>query len=100
MQTQIARSSARRTPLELKTIVLVAMLWAPICVHAAAEDPGPSMFSFSGFGTLGVVHSSEDHADFTTSHFKPTGAGYTHSWSGDVDSVIGGQVIAHFTPKL
>ncbi|MBO9746086.1 hypothetical protein J7431_02050 [Xanthomonas phaseoli pv. dieffenbachiae] len=28
----------------------------------AQED---SMFTFSGFGTLGVVHSTENQADFT-----------------------------------
>ena len=58
------------------------------------------MFSFSGFGTLGLVHSSEKHADFTSSQLKPDGAGYSHNWSADVDSLIGGQVTARFTPKL
>ena len=65
-----------------------------------SADPNTSMFLFSGFGTLGVVHSSEDLADFTASIFKPNGAGYTRSWSPSVDSLIGGQVIANFSPKL
>jgi hypothetical protein len=64
------------------------------------EDSSAAMFSFSGFGTVGVVHSSEDRADFTSSVFKPNGAGYTRSWSPAVDSLIGGQVIATFTPQL
>jgi hypothetical protein len=63
-------------------------------------DPGPPLFSFSGFGTLGEVHSNDDRADFTSSLFKPTGAGYTHSWSADVDSLIAGQVTATFSPKF
>lgn len=58
------------------------------------------MFSFSGFGTLGVVHSNEHDADFTSTIFKPNGAGYSHDWSPDVDSLIGAQVIANFTPRL
>jgi hypothetical protein len=33
------------------------------------------MFSHAGFRTLGLVHSSEDQADFTTNIFKPGGAG-------------------------
>jgi hypothetical protein len=66
---------------------------------SAAEIEAP-MFSFGGFGTLGVVHSSERDADFTSSLFKPNGAGYSHAWSADVDSLIGGQVTANFTPKL
>jgi len=53
---------------------------------ARADDAGTSMFSFSGFGTVGVVHSSEDKADFTSSFFRPNGAGYSRSWSADVDS--------------
>ena len=63
----------------------------------AAESP---KFSFSGFATAGLVHSSEKKADFTSSILKPNGAGYTHTWSADVDSLIGGQVTAKFTPAL
>jgi hypothetical protein len=67
---------------------------------ARADDDGPSMFSFNGFGTLGVAHSSEDRADFTASIFKPDGTGHSHAWSFDVDSLIAGQVSVSFTPKL
>jgi hypothetical protein len=87
-------------PFALNAIILVALLWYPAASGAAAEDPGASMFSFSGFGTLGVVHSSKDGADFTASPLQPNGAGYTHSWSPDVDSRLGAQVTAHFTPQL
>jgi hypothetical protein len=69
-------------------------------VRAAAENSSASMWSFSGFGTLGLVHSSEHQADFTSSIFKPNGAGYTHQWSTDVDSKIGAQVTANLTPQL
>jgi hypothetical protein len=68
-------------------------------VSASAEAPGAPMFSFSGFGTLGAVHSNEDHADFS-SVLKPNGAGYTHRWSTDVDSRIAGQINARFTSQL
>lgn len=60
----------------------------------------PSIFSISGFGTLGVVHSSEDDADFTSSPFKPNGAGHNRNRSADVDSLIGVQLTANLTPKL
>jgi hypothetical protein len=66
----------------------------------ASDDSSAPMFSFSGFGTVGVVHSSEDFADFTSSIFKPNGAGYTRSWSPTVDSLIGGQVIVTISPQL
>jgi len=76
------------------------MLWYPAAASAAAGDAGPSMFSFSGFGTLGVVHSSEDAADYTASPLQPNGAGYTNAWSPDLDSRLGAQATATFTPQL
>ena len=89
---------------KLPSIALVAMLLYAAGVHADDSDsPDNSdtpMFLFSGFGTLGVVHSSEDKADFTSSFFKPDGAGHSHSWSPDVDSLIGVQITANFTPQL
>lgn len=78
-------------------VLLVAALHA---ANARADEPGPSMFSLSGFGTLGLVHSSEDKADFTSTPFKPNGAGYSRTWSGDVDSLIGVQVGANLTQQL
>ncbi len=81
------------------TALLAGALYATgACAHAGEDDA--SMFSFSGFGTVGLVHSSEDQADFTSNYFKPNGAGYSHGWSADVDSLIGGQVTANFTPRL
>jgi hypothetical protein len=72
-------------------------------LHAAgarAEDGAFPVFSFSGFGTLGVVHSDEPLADFTSASSKPTGAGFSHAWSAEVDSLIAGQVTARFTPQV
>ena len=68
--------------------------------NVCARESATSMFSFSGFGTLGVVHSSERQADFTSSILKPNGAGHSHAWSADVDSLIGVQGTADFTPRL
>lgn len=72
-----------------------------ICVTAAgaqvAETP---KFSFNGFGTLGVVHSDEDQADFASDLFAPDGAGYTRDWSPEVDSVLGLQLTADLTPRF
>lgn len=79
----------------------IALAALTLCASGAnADDPAAPMFSFSGFGTLGLAHSSEDQADFISSGLRPNGAGYTRDWSADVDSVIAAQVIANFTPKL
>jgi hypothetical protein len=83
-------------------LIAVVMMSYSACAHAAdsTADSGQSMFSFSGFGTLGLIHSSEDGADYAASPLQPNGAGYTHPWSPDIDSRLGGQVTAHFAPRL
>src|SRR5450432_3845478 len=97
---QRARFRARRLSSIVASLIPVAMLSGPTSAHGADDITSAPMFSFSGFGTVGLVHSSEDRADFTASPLAPNGAGYTHSWSPDIDSRLGAQVIAHFTPQL
>jgi hypothetical protein len=80
--------------------MFLALLTALSAAAAHAEDAGAGLFSFSGFGTLGVVHSSEHQADFTSSNFQSSGAGYSHSWSSDIDSRVGAQLTAHFTARI
>jgi hypothetical protein len=83
---------------KLPAAFLMAMMLYAAGAHA--DDSAARMFSFSGFGTAGVVHSSQDQADFTSSRFKPGGAGYGGAWSADVDSLIAAQLIANASPKL
>lgn len=68
--------------------------------EARADTGDMPTFSFDGFGTFGVVHSNNDQADFVAVPFKPNGAGYTHAWSADVDSLIAGQLTVKFTSQL
>jgi len=68
--------------------------------EARAADADVPMFSFSGFGTVGAVHSSEDRADFTGTQSKPNGTGFSRSWSAGVDSLVAGQVSANLGPKM
>lgn len=88
-------------PIRPRTLIVIALVATALHTPGArAQDPAAPTFSFSGFGTLGEVHSSEDEADFKTSFFKPNGAGHSRRWSADVDSVFGVQVIADFTPRI
>jgi hypothetical protein len=87
----------RRRRLPLACALLATVLHT---AGARADDAATPLFSYSGFGTVGVVHSSEDKADFTSSIFNPNGAGYSRAWSADVDSLLAGQVTATFTPQL
>ena len=85
-----------------RKVTATAVLLMLLCTTGArAEDLGTTNFSFSGFGTLGLAHSTEDQADFTNSPFtKPNGAGHTRNWSADTDSRVGLQVIANVTPQV
>ncbi|HKY01116.1 MAG TPA: porin [Burkholderiales bacterium] len=66
-------------------------------VRAQESDP---VFHFSGFGTLGIAHSSEDNADFLAHDLQKKGAGAHESWSMEVDSKIGLQFSADLTSKF
>jgi hypothetical protein len=100
MLIQFTRRERWRARRSAEACMLIAMLGSPLGAYAATDDASPSIFSFSGFGTLGVVHSSESEADFTNSTFKPNGAGFTRAWSPDVDSRLGAQVMANITSQL
>jgi hypothetical protein len=82
-------------------------LWIAVVVGsgiglAQAQDSSPnaSIYRLSGFGTLGISHSDNVQADFSSTVFHPNGAGYTRSWSADVDTKVGMQVNANFTQNL
>lgn len=72
---------------------------AALALHPDAARSQPSL-SFSGYGTLGMVHSDNDQADYLVDAFKPNGPGFTREWSADVDSRIGGQVTALLAPRV
>ncbi|MGV7196504.1 hypothetical protein [Xanthomonas axonopodis] len=82
--------------LTVKLLSGAIALASSTCAYAQ-ED---SMFSFSGFGTLGVVHSTEDQADFTPDIQTVEGVGASHSTSARPDSRIAGQVNANFTDNF
>ncbi|MEO8315867.1 MAG: hypothetical protein ABI645_13870 [Pseudomonadota bacterium] len=82
--------------IHLRTVSLLVLACCAVPARAADDD----IFKFDAFGTLGVVHSSEDQADFTRTILVSDGAGASQEWSPKVDSVLAGQVTANFTPRL
>lgn len=98
MMSLATRFSARQSVVQI-SIALLAMLFC--AAEARAEEPDASIFALSGFGTVGMVHSSERQADYTNSPwYKPSGAGYSQKYSAGVDSRIALQLDAKFTPQL
>ncbi|QTP60517.1 porin [Billgrantia antri] len=85
----------QRKPVLIAFILLMLTCGLPL----AAQANTPSL-SLNGFGTLGVVHSDEDQADFVSSMLMPRGAGHTSDWSAEVDSRLGLQLTANLTPRL
>lgn len=67
--------------------------------HSQSQETTP-VFSFNGFGTIGLAHSSEEKADFLANDLQGRGAGRGGDWSPDVDSRIGAQLSARFTSQL
>lgn len=84
--------------LALTAVALIGVMLIP--TRARADDSPAAVFSFSGFGTLGLVHSSERNADFVANFYQPSGAGVSHAWSADVDSRLGAQLTANFTTRI
>jgi hypothetical protein len=72
---------------------------AATTASAAGVDPA-SIFTLSGFGTLGLTHSSLDTADFVSTAFEPNGAGHDHKYDFTGDSKLGVQLDARLTDKL
>jgi hypothetical protein len=87
----------------LTRITLLVLMAVPSYALAAVTldtGAGTPWLSFSAFGTLDEVHSSQDKADFTSNVFQLNGAGYTRSWSAVVDSLVGAQLTANFLSNL
>lgn len=88
-----------RPPLAKLGIASLVLSLLSLGTARADETAAPS-YTISGFGTVGLAHSSEDQADFTNSPFiKKTGAGFSDNWSANVDSVFGVQVMANVNPQ-
>lgn len=86
-----------------KARYIVAVTTGVMLFHTAAvcaQGTDTPNISFNGYGTVGVVHSNEDRADFISSTFAPDGAGHSDEWSAEVDSRFGLQLTAGITPKL
>lgn len=73
---------------------------AMLCVGGAAAEEADPRVSLSGFGTFGVVHSSEHLADFVGSISQPTGVGGSHGWDYGPDTLLGAQLDGRATERL
>lgn len=77
----------------------IALMSIALAAGAAHAEDTASIFSFSGFGTAAMTHSSSDQGDFVSTRTQANGAGRTRRWS-TTDSEIGAQLTATFNDRL
>ncbi len=85
---------------KLSLACALALLLASATAGAQGLEEVKPSWSFRGFGTLGVAHSTEDKAHFLAQDLQGTGAGLGRSWSPDIDTRAGAQLDLTFTPQL
>jgi hypothetical protein len=102
----ISKVMPKRSPTR-KHLLGIAALTALTCTPPLARADGLgtaasfwNMFSLSGFGTLGMTHSSLDTADYTSTAFEPNGAGHSRDLDFADDTKFGVQLTARFTNSL
>ncbi len=78
----------------------IALAVAALASSTVAQAQSGPEFKFSGFGTVGAVHSDNDGADFVSTRFAPNGAGRTRSTAFSPDSKIGAQLDVRFGERL
>lgn len=83
-----------------KVLCSVLVVGGVSAVNAQDQTSSSPTFRISGFGTVGVSHNDNSNADFSSTVFHPNGAGFTRSWSADVDTKLGLQVNAEFSKDL
>lgn len=77
--------------------VVAAAAVAGLATNAQAQAQSESIFSVSGFGTVGVVGSNQDGAEYV---IPSQTRGADKSWSGEVDSKLGVQLGAKFNSQF
>lgn len=80
-------------------VFLAGVMWADTSPAQDTDEDTPRV-SFDAYGTLGLVYSSEDQADFVGNLLQAEGAGHSRRLSHKIDSRLGLQATAELTPRL
>lgn len=86
---------------KLTVAVSAALVVAYLPAHGEDEGLGGAPeVKLRGFGTIGVVRSTNSNADVMDNLSQPRGAGYSHKWDFGVDSKLAVQADAKFNNML
>lgn len=81
-----------------RTLLLMILATPSLCgAHEEHQSDAPGI-SLSGFGTLGLVHSSTDGAEYMRDFLQPNGV--ADEWSPDTDSRFGLQLNARLNSHI
>jgi len=69
------------------------LMWMVVMAAALGIAHADPEFQFSGFGTLGIVHSNNDKEDYASTN-KPYGAGFTNQTDFTADNIAAVQLDA------
>jgi len=58
------------------------------------------LFKFSGYGTLGLAHSTSSEADYRSNYFQPDGSARSRNWDPNLDSKAGVQADVFLIPQM
>ncbi|MBI5258477.1 MAG: hypothetical protein HY855_18365 [Burkholderiales bacterium] len=78
----------------------VAGAIASLGMAMSAQAQSSFDYKFSGFGSVGFVHSDNRGADYVTTRLQPNGAGLTRQTDWGPDTKLGGQMNLKFGDKL
>ncbi|MFC0336370.1 porin [Kushneria avicenniae] len=78
--------------------LLAVLLWTGSADIQAQTRFLDDRVTLSGFGTLGLLHSNQEHADFVRDIGQPKGA--EQGWSSRIDTRLGLQADIRFDEKL
>ena len=79
----------------------IALLGIFACVtNAEAAETDQPKFTFDGFGSLGVSHSSMHSGDYVLDSSIPKGTSLSEDWSSGNDSRIAVHLAANLTPNV
>lgn len=83
----------------MKVLLTIPLFAAAVSQPVQAQDLA-DWVRFSGFGTLGIVHSDDKGADYHATLEPSTGAGRSNTNDSGVDSVLGAQADLNFAKDL
>ena len=86
---------------KLSVAVSAALVVAYLPAHGEDEGLGGAPeVKLRGFGTIGVVRSTNSKTDVMDNLSQPRGAGYSHKWDFGVDSKLALQADAKFNNRF